>query len=145
MNSTAKLLDVVALRVDLPQYNLWRGQVGTVVEIFRKTLCYSKSEDMLRHKGSIVTALSQFLGCPYSKLIHTLIQQRQASYYLASDEVLAVKRLDLLVGFYIPVRADDEEVQRALIRLSKTVEAALAQSGWDEETLSRALDLSQKE
>jgi hypothetical protein len=27
-----KLLDVVALTVDLPDYNLWRGQVGTVVE-----------------------------------------------------------------------------------------------------------------
>jgi hypothetical protein len=28
-----KLLDVVALTVDLPQDNLWRGQVGTVVDI----------------------------------------------------------------------------------------------------------------
>ena len=28
-----KLFDVVALMVDLPHYNLWRGQVGTVVEI----------------------------------------------------------------------------------------------------------------
>ncbi len=28
-----KLLDVVALTIDLPEYNLWRGQVGTVVEI----------------------------------------------------------------------------------------------------------------
>jgi hypothetical protein len=28
-----KLLDVVAVTVDLPEYNLWRGQVGTVVEI----------------------------------------------------------------------------------------------------------------
>lgn len=27
-----KLLDIVALTVDLPDYNLWRGQVGTVVE-----------------------------------------------------------------------------------------------------------------
>jgi hypothetical protein len=27
-----KLLDVVALTVDVPDYNLWRGQVGTVVE-----------------------------------------------------------------------------------------------------------------
>jgi hypothetical protein len=27
-----KLLDVVALTVDLPDYNLCRGQVGTVVE-----------------------------------------------------------------------------------------------------------------
>lgn len=33
MRTTIKLLDVVALIVDLPEYNLWRGQVGTVVEI----------------------------------------------------------------------------------------------------------------
>lgn len=32
INNTIKLLDVVALIVDLPQYHLWRGQVGTVVE-----------------------------------------------------------------------------------------------------------------
>jgi hypothetical protein len=31
--NTAKLLDVVALTVDLPEYNLWFGQVGTVVEL----------------------------------------------------------------------------------------------------------------
>jgi hypothetical protein len=29
---TINLFDVVALTVDLPEYNLWRGQVGTVVE-----------------------------------------------------------------------------------------------------------------
>ncbi len=28
-----KLLDVVALTIDLPEYNLYRGQVGTVVEV----------------------------------------------------------------------------------------------------------------
>ncbi|HEY9805184.1 MAG TPA: DUF4926 domain-containing protein [Candidatus Obscuribacterales bacterium] len=27
-----QLLDVVALTADLPEYNLWRGQVGTVVD-----------------------------------------------------------------------------------------------------------------
>ncbi|MEG4281644.1 DUF4926 domain-containing protein [Microcoleus sp. A006_D1] len=31
--NTVKLLDVVALTVDLPEYNLRRGQVGTVVEL----------------------------------------------------------------------------------------------------------------
>jgi Domain of unknown function (DUF4926) len=31
--SSIHLLDVVALTVDRPQDNLWRGQVGTVVEI----------------------------------------------------------------------------------------------------------------
>jgi len=33
MTNTIKLLDVVALTVDLPEYSLWRGQVGTVVDI----------------------------------------------------------------------------------------------------------------
>lgn len=33
MSNHANLLDVVALTVDLPEYHLWRGQVGTVVEI----------------------------------------------------------------------------------------------------------------
>jgi len=33
MTNPIKLLDVVALTVDLPEDNLWRGQVGTVVEI----------------------------------------------------------------------------------------------------------------
>ena len=31
--NTVKLLDVVALTVDLPEYNLRRGQVGTVVKL----------------------------------------------------------------------------------------------------------------
>ena len=33
MKNSIKLLDIVALTVDLPEYNLWQGQVGTVVEI----------------------------------------------------------------------------------------------------------------
>jgi hypothetical protein len=33
MLTPIKPLDVVALTVDLPEYNLWCGQVGTVVEI----------------------------------------------------------------------------------------------------------------
>ena len=33
MKNTGELLDVVALTVDLPEYNLWCGQVGTIVEL----------------------------------------------------------------------------------------------------------------
>jgi hypothetical protein len=33
--NTIKLLDVVALAIALPEYNLARGQVGTVVQILR--------------------------------------------------------------------------------------------------------------
>jgi hypothetical protein len=35
-----KLLDVVALTVNLPEYNLYRGQVGTVVEILADGAAY---------------------------------------------------------------------------------------------------------
>jgi len=66
----------------------------------------------------------------------------KASHYLASSEVLAVKRHGKLVGFYIPVKESDEEVQRAIQRLGQTVERVIAESSLDEETLSRALDLS---
>jgi hypothetical protein len=70
----------------------------------------------------------------------------KASHYLASQEAIAVKRHGKIVGFYLPVRESDEgEVQAALMRLSRTVADALAQSGWDEEKLSQALDLSQPE
>jgi hypothetical protein len=33
MNSTPRLLDVVALLTDVPEHGLLRGQVGTVVEL----------------------------------------------------------------------------------------------------------------
>ena len=35
-----KLLDMVALTVDLPEYNLWRGQVGTAVEMLAEDAAY---------------------------------------------------------------------------------------------------------
>ena len=30
-----KLFDVIALTVDLPEENLWQGQVGTIVEVYK--------------------------------------------------------------------------------------------------------------
>jgi len=40
MQERMKLFDIVALTVDLPEYNLWRGQVGTVVEILANGEAY---------------------------------------------------------------------------------------------------------
>ena len=40
MTKEIKLLDVVALTTDLPQYQLWRGQVGTIVEILANGAAY---------------------------------------------------------------------------------------------------------
>jgi hypothetical protein len=35
-----KLLDIVALTIDLPEYNLLRGQVGTIVEILADSAAF---------------------------------------------------------------------------------------------------------
>lgn len=40
MPAPIKLLDIVALTEDLPEQNLWRGQVGTVVEILAAGAAY---------------------------------------------------------------------------------------------------------
>ena len=46
----------------------------------------------------------------------------KASQYLASSEVVAVKRHGKLVGFYVPVAQTDEiEISLALQRLSETI------------------------
>ena len=48
-----------------------------------------------------------------------------------------------ILGFYVPIKESDEtEVQAALTCLSQSVAEALTQSGWDEDKLSQALDLS---
>lgn len=67
----------------------------------------------------------------------------KASRYLASTEVLAVKRHGKLVGFYFPVQQSDEvEIEQALLKLSETIDLAKKESGLDEDAFSRALNLS---
>ena len=56
----------------------------------------------------------------------------KASQYLASSEIVAVKRHGKLVGFYVPVeRSDEAEITLALERLTETVEIAKRESGLD--------------
>lgn len=71
----------------------------------------------------------------------------KASHYLSSQEAIAVKRHGKLVGFYIPVPlvSEEIEIQQALQKLNQTVEKAISESGMDESTLARALDLSEQE
>ena len=40
MSDEIKLLDAVALTVDVPEHNLLRGQVGTVVEVLKNGAAY---------------------------------------------------------------------------------------------------------
>lgn len=38
--NTPQLLDIVALTVDLPEYKLLRGQVGTIVELLADSAAF---------------------------------------------------------------------------------------------------------
>lgn len=59
-----------------------------LARLHRKTLCYSKSEEMLRHKGLLVTALPQILGCARSSINHRFIQQRRAIEWVVATKIL---------------------------------------------------------
>ena len=54
MNNQIKLLDVVALVVDVPEHNLSRGQVGTVVELLKNgTGSFRRSASHTRWSSAI--------------------------------------------------------------------------------------------
>lgn len=67
----------------------------------------------------------------------------KASHYIGSKEIIAIKKHEKVVGFYIPIQdSNQDEIQEAFKKLSATVNTALAESGLSEDELSKALDLS---
>ncbi len=83
MVNTIKLLDVVALTVGLPEYNLWRGQVGTVVEIFAcgKAFEVEFSAQDGRTYESIGLRPDQIMVLHYEPMIaHPMPEAEQADY-----------------------------------------------------------------
>ena len=67
----------------------------------------------------------------------------KASHYIGSNEIIAIKKHQKVVGFYVPIQQSSEiEIQEAFKKLSTTVNTALAESGLSEDELSKALDLS---
>ena len=70
----------------------------------------------------------------------------KASHYIGSNEILAIKKHQKVVGFYIPIQESTEkEIQEAFKKLSATVNIALAESEFSEDELSKVLDLSNQE
>jgi hypothetical protein len=66
-----------------------------------------------------------------------------ATQYLASQDVLAVKRHNQIIGFYVPAHSTQaREIGAALSRLERSLEQLFSESGLDEESLALSLDLS---
>ncbi|MGD0088324.1 MAG: DUF4926 domain-containing protein [Planctomycetota bacterium] len=70
MTNPIGLLDVVALTVDLPEHHLWRGQVGTVVEILAGGAAYEVEFSDLngRTYGSLGLRPDQLMVLHYERL-----------------------------------------------------------------------------
>jgi hypothetical protein len=64
-----------------------------------------------------------------------------ATSYLSGSDPLAVSKHGRVVGFYIPVERDEDEVKSAVNKLGETVGQVLADSGLTEDELAGLFEL----
>jgi len=65
-----------------------------------------------------------------------------ATKYLAGSEPIAINRHGKVIGFYVPVQRDEDDVRDALVRLEKSVRRMTEITGLTEDELADLLDLS---
>jgi antitoxin (DNA-binding transcriptional repressor) of toxin-antitoxin stability system len=63
-----------------------------------------------------------------------------ATKYLAGPEPVAVSRHGKVIGFYIPLRRDEDEVRHAVAQLGEAVEQVIDEIGLSEDELTGLLD-----
>lgn len=69
MNEPIRLLDVVALTEDLPERELWRGQVGTIVEVLAPGVFEVEfSDDEGRTYATLALRADQLIVLHYQRL-----------------------------------------------------------------------------
>jgi len=64
-----------------------------------------------------------------------------ATTYLSGADPVAVSKHGRVIGFYIPLDRDENEVHTALAKLDRTVARVLDETGLDQDELSGLLDL----
>lgn len=64
-----------------------------------------------------------------------------ATTYLSGPDPVAVSKHGHVIGFYIPIERDEDEVRRAVVGLGETVRQVLQETGMSEEELAGLLDL----
>jgi hypothetical protein len=64
-----------------------------------------------------------------------------ATSYLSGHDPVAISKHGRVIGFYIPLERDEDEVRRAVARLGETVEQVLDQTGLTEDKLAGLVDL----
>ncbi len=67
-----------------------------------------------------------------------------ATRYLAGKVPVAISRHGRVIGFYIPVTRDEDEVKRAVAQLGDAVGRVLADAGMTEDELASYFDLRKR-
>jgi crotonobetainyl-CoA:carnitine CoA-transferase CaiB-like acyl-CoA transferase len=65
----------------------------------------------------------------------------RATAYLSGSDAVAVSKHGHVIGFYIPLERNEDDVQRAVGKLGEAVEQVLQQTGMSEEQLASLVDL----
>jgi hypothetical protein len=65
-----------------------------------------------------------------------------ATAYLSAAEPLAISRHGHVIGLYLPVKRDQERINRTLDRVAETVRAIREETGMSEEELAEFFDLN---
>ena len=64
-----------------------------------------------------------------------------ATKYLAGPDPVAVNRHGKVIGFYVPLRRDEDEVRRDVAQLGQAVERVLDETGMTEDELAGAFEM----
>jgi hypothetical protein len=64
-----------------------------------------------------------------------------ATNYLSGSDPVAVNKHGRVIGFYVPVERDEDQVRHSVAKLGETVERILAETGMSEDELANIFDM----
>jgi hypothetical protein len=65
----------------------------------------------------------------------------RATKYLAGPETVAVNRHRRVIGFYVPLKSEEDEVRPAVAQFRQAVEQVLDETGMSEDELAGVFDM----
>ena len=104
-----------------------RSPARFVMSVVSNMTLLLEIDKCLRYQSSIRIGVREF--------------RNNTSTYLSGSETIAVNRNGKVIGFYIPLERDEDEVRRAVAKLGVAVGQVLEETGMTEEELAKVFEL----